>query len=293
MPAPDIKVFWHKPTGTCCYVVACPNSKECLVIDPVIDFKVNSGATSDTHAETVFSHIKDNGLTCKYIIETHVHADHLTGAALLKHKLAAVNQNPQVIIGEGVVKVQETWKPKLNLPWLKTDGSQFEILAKHNQQWKLGELTVKCLFTPGHTPDSCSYLIEDALFPGDTVFMPDAGTARCDFPNGSAELLYTSITEQLFTLPDATRVFVCHDYELGGKREFQYQTTIGEQKAKNVSIGGKTKEEYVKVRSERDATLDVPGLLFPSIQVNLLNGNYPPAEDNGTSFLKIPLSKCF
>lgn len=280
----DVKAFYDAPTFTLTYLVYDPQSKDTILIDPVLNYNPNSGKISFESLDEVEKFINDNKLNLHYSLETHAHADHLSGAKYLKERFPGV----KVGIGKTITKVQELFKNVFNMQDLKTDGSQFDFLLDENETLKAGTLELKVIYTPGHTPACSSYLIGDALFTGDTLFMPDFGTARVDFPAGSADDLFNSI-HKLYQLPDETRVFVGHDYQPGG-RELKYETTIGEEKEKNVQIPvHATKEEYTAMRTKRDKELDAPRLLLPSIQVNINGGELPKPESNGTSYLKIPL----
>jgi glyoxylase-like metal-dependent hydrolase (beta-lactamase superfamily II) len=260
-----------------------------MIIDPVLDFDMSSARTSQTHNDSVVSFCDIKHLQVDYIVETHVHADHLTGANYLQSKFPGA----KTIIGENVVQVQELFQKIFNLDGEKdkfqANGSQFDMLLKDGQTFELGGTTCKVLYTPGHTPACVSLVIGDAVFSGDTLFMPDMGTARCDFPGGSVEQLYQSI-QRLYELPDDTRVFVGHDYGPGG-REIKWETTIGEEKARNKQIQKDTSlEVFGKFRRERDASLVAPKLILPALQVNLRNGSMPLAESNGTVYLKMPVN---
>lgn len=284
----EIKHFYDPATFTLTYVVYDKNTKDAVVIDPVLDYEPASATTSTESIDTLVGFIKDQSLNVHYILETHAHADHLSGA----HDLVT-NYVPQakIAIGERIRIVQETFKHVFNFaPTFKTDGSQFHKLFQDNEVFKAGSLSFKVLFTPGHTPACTSFLVGDAVFTGDALFMPDYGTGRCDFPKGDAKALYHSITERLYTLPDSTRVFVGHDYQPGG-RALAFETTIGEEKKSNIQLKQETTEaEFVKFRQGRDATLSAPRLLLPSIQVNIAAGELPPPESNGRSYLKLPIS---
>lgn len=281
-----IKHFYDESTNTLTYLVYDKKTKDAVVIDPVWDFDPPSGALTNTSNEILFKAIEDEGLTLHYILETHAHADHLSGSKLIKEKYPKA----KLAIGENITKVQEVFKGVFNLEdGFKTDGSQFDELLKDGQTVKAGSLEFKVIFTPGHTPACASYLIEDAVFTGDALFMPDFGTGRCDFPAGSATDLYNSVHNKLYELPDETRVFTGHDYQPGG-RELQFESTIGIEKQKNIQLKAETTEaEFVKFREERDKKLSAPKLLLPSIQVNIRAGHLPPEEDNGVSYLKLPL----
>lgn len=281
-----IQHFYDTDTFTLTYVVTDEISRDSIIIDPVLDFDPASGRVNDDHFIEVVNYIKNNQLKVKAIVETHAHADHLSSSQLLKKVF------PEAIlgIGEKIKIVQEVFKVHFNLEDLKTDGSQFDYLFKDFEEVQFGTLKMKAIPTPGHTPACMSYQIEDAIFVGDALFMPDYGTGRCDFPKGSAHDLYHSITKNLYTLDDKTRVFVGHDYSPNG-REMKFQTTIGESKKENIQLTSKTTEiEYITFREARDKMLKAPRLLLPSIQININAGHLPEKEDNGKSYLKIPLN---
>lgn len=288
--APEVNCLFHEGTSTCTYVVKDATSNHAMIIDPVMDFDMASAHTGQDHNEKVANLCESRGLEVDYIVETHVHADHLTGAQFLHKRFP----NAKTSIGEHVKDVQALFKGVFNLhakeDQFEPDGSQFCLLLKDNQEFVLGNNTpVKILHTPGHTPACVSLVVGDAVFTGDTLFMPDMGTARCDFPGGSVETLYNSI-KRIYELPDSTRVFVGHDYGPGG-REIKWETTIGESKANNKQIKAETPlEEFGTFRRNRDAQLNPPKLIIPALQVNLRNGALPPPEDNGTSYLKVPLN---
>lgn len=281
-----IQHFYDPDTFTLTYVVTDEISRDAIIIDPVLDFDPASGRINDDHFIEVVNYIKNNQLNVKAILETHAHADHLSSSQLLKKVF------PEAIlgIGEKIKVVQEVFKVHFNLEDLKTDGSQFDHLFKDFEEVQFGTLKMKAIPTPGHTPACMSYQIEDAIFVGDALFMPDYGTGRCDFPKGSAHDLYHSITKNLYTLDDKTRVFVGHDYSPNG-REMRFQTTIGESKKENIQLTSKTTDiEYITFREARDKMLKAPRLLLPSIQININAGHLPEKEDNGKSYLKIPLN---
>ena len=281
----NVEVFFDKPTYTLTYVVFDPHTKDALLIDSVLDFDQASGHYSYDSAKSVLGFIKDQELKTHYILETHAHADHLSASVFLKQELPEAKLG----IGKNIILVQEEFSKIFNLD-IPTDGSQFDELFDDEQVVQAGSLEFKVLFTPGHTPACTSLLVGDAVFTGDALFMPDYGTGRCDFPKGCAEDLYNSITKKLYTLPDETKVYTAHDYQPNG-RELQYCSTIGEEKRSNIRLRGDTsKDEFVTFRRERDATLSAPKLILPSIQVNIDGGHLPKAEDNGISYLKLPLT---
>jgi glyoxylase-like metal-dependent hydrolase (beta-lactamase superfamily II) len=281
-----VDCLFHKQTNTCTFIVRPSDSKECAIIDSVLDFTPADGTCSFTHNEAVIHFVESHQLVPKWILETHAHADHITGAHYLKLKYPGA----KVAIGEHITKVQAHFKKVFNLEdEFVPDGSQFDHLFRDGEEFGLGGVTCKVIHTPGHTPDSVSYLIGDAVFSGDTLFMPDGGSARCDFPSGSAKELYQSIHGRLYTLPDSTRMFVGHDYGPNG-RAFQWETTIKDQKGSSLHIKhATTEEEYVSLRETRDKTLSAPNLLLYALQVNIRAGKLPPAEGNGQVYLKIPI----
>jgi glyoxylase-like metal-dependent hydrolase (beta-lactamase superfamily II) len=288
--SPHVTCFFHHDTNTCTYVVKDPESHHAMIVDPVMDFDAGAARTGHEHNEKVESYCRTNDLIIDYIIETHVHADHLTGANYLATKFP----NAKTAIGENVKTVQEVFQKIFHLDAEKDqfvpDGSQFHMLLNDGQILMLGNMEVKIMHTPGHTPACISLVVGDAVFTGDTLFMPDMGTARCDFPGGSVDQLYASIQRLYNELPDSTRVFVGHDYAPNG-REFAWETTIGESKATNKQLQAQTTlEEFGVFRRNRDAELKAPKLIIPSLQVNLRNGAMPPAEDNGTVYLKVPVN---
>jgi glyoxylase-like metal-dependent hydrolase (beta-lactamase superfamily II) len=288
MPAnPDVQGFFHDDTNTITYVVSCSETKRCAVIDPVLDYTPNDGRTATTSADAVVDFIKARGLTLEWILETHVHADHLSAGSYLRDTLSA-----PLAIGERVTEVQKIFGELFNAgEGFARDGSQFDRLLRDGERFELGGLDVEVLHTPGHTPACVSYQIGDALFAGDTLFMPDYGTARCDFPGGDAVALYRSI-RRLLALPDETRMFLCHDYLPAGRNEYQWQTTVAAQRRGNVHIrDGIDEATFVARRQQRDAELPAPRLLLPSVQVNMRAGALPEPESNGIRYLKIPLNK--
>jgi glyoxylase-like metal-dependent hydrolase (beta-lactamase superfamily II) len=282
---PKIQAFFDEPTNTVSYLVSDPATKQAAVIDPVLDYDHKSGEV-DTHSvEAILKAATQSGLTIVWALETHAHADHLSGAPYIKAKTGA-----KIGIGEHIKDVQRIFRPIFNATDLKTDGSDFDHLFRDGERFKIGQLDVEVLHTPGHTPADVSYRIEDAVFVGDTMFMPDYGTARADFPGGDARQLYRSI-QRLLSMPSETRLFMCHDYKAPGRDTYAWETTVREQKENNVHVGhGKTEAEFVAMRTARDATLAAPTLLLPSIQVNIRAGVFPPAEDNGVHYLRIPVT---
>ncbi len=283
----DVTAFFDEATNTVSYVVGDPDSAACAVIDPVLDFDVASGRTSTASADRIAGHIRDGGLEVAWLLETHVHADHLSAAPYLQRELGG-----RIGIGAEIARVQEVFGKIFNAGTeFERDGSQFDALFREQDRFEIGGLTAQVLHTPGHTPACLTYVIGDAAFVGDTLFMPDFGTARCDFPGGSAETLWDSI-QKILSLPDETRIFVGHDYKAEGRDCFAWETTVGAQRAENRHVGGgQTREAFVKARTERDRTLGMPRLIIPSIQVNMRAGRMPPPEDNGTVYLKIPVNR--
>ena len=284
MNRPTVQSFHHADSGTWSYVVADPGGDMAAIIDPVLDYDPKSGRTGTGAADALIAHMRARGLRLQWILETHAHADHLSAAPYLQRELGG-----RIAIGAGIREVQATFKPIFNLEsGFATDGSQFDHLFADGEAFAIGTITARVIATPGHTNDSVSYLVGDALFTGDSLFMPDGGTARCDFPGGDAGTLFHSI-QRLYVLPDDTRVFVCHDYAPGG-RPVACETSIGEQKRSNIHVRDGVHEiDYVKLRRARDATLAMPVLMLPAVQVNIRAGQLPPVEDNGTRYLKIPL----
>lgn len=282
---PNVTPFFDEATNTATYVVADPESKQCAVIDSVLDYDAASGRTSTESADKVVSHIQSEELTLTRILETHVHADHLTAASYLQDILGG-----EIGIGEQVTAVQGVFNKIFNVKDVDPDGSQFDQLLNDGDDLNVGSIEGYVIATPGHTPSCCTYVIGDAAFVGDTLFMPDSGTARCDFPGGDATMMYDSIMK-IFQLPLETRVFICHDYKGKNRENFEWETTIAEQREKNIQIhDGVSKQEFVQFRSTRDATLSMPKLILPSIQVNVRAGRFPPPDDNDISYLKIPLN---
>jgi glyoxylase-like metal-dependent hydrolase (beta-lactamase superfamily II) len=283
---PDVTPFHHAGTGSWSYVVADPASRAAAIVDPVLDYDWKSGRTATTTADQVVAHCRAEGLHLRWILETHAHADHLSAAQHLKRELGG-----EVAIGAGIRGVQRTFKRIYGLSAdFDTDGAQFDRLLADGERLPLGECEVEVIATPGHTSDSVSFRVGDAVFIGDTLFMPDSGSARCDFPGGDARELYRSVVGRLYTLPPGTRVFVCHDYCPGGRAAL-CETTVDEQRRSNTHIReGIDEEAFVAMRTGRDATLDVPNLIVPSVQVNIRAGHLPPAEADGVSYLRVPVN---
>lgn len=285
MPAaPDIKAFFDEPTNTVSYLVSDPATRQAAVIDPVLDYDQRSGKADVRSADAILKAAADAGLTIVWVLETHAHADHLSGAPYIRAKIGA-----KVAIGEHIRDVQRIFRPVFNATDVSGDGSEFDKLLTDGETLNIGNLQVEALYTPGHTPACLSYKIGDAVFVGDTLFMPDYGTARADFPGGDARTLYRSI-QRILSLPPQTRLFMCHDYKAPGRDDYAWETTVGEERARNVHVGGGVSEDdFVAMREKRDATLAAPLLLLPSIQVNIRAGKFPPAESNGVRYLKIPV----
>ncbi len=281
-----IQHFFDQQTSTLTYVVYDEGAGTGVVIDTVMDFDPGSGRTGHQASEKVAGFIEEHGLAIPYVLDTHAHADHFTGMQYFRERYGA-----RTVIGKYITGVQALFRDVFNLgAHFPVDGSQFDVLLEDGEILESGPIRIKAIHTPGHTPACLTYQIEDALFVGDAIFMPDFGTARCDFPGGSAEMLYDSV-QKLYALPDETRVFTCHDYMPGG-RELRYRSTIGEQKKSNVQLNETTtKEAYVAFRTERDAGLSLPKLILPSLQVNIRAGRPPEAENNGTAYLKLPLNR--
>ncbi len=284
---PEVQAFFDIATNTVTYLVRDPNGNACAVIDSVLDFDQASGRTGTAAADVIIAHIRAHALDLQWVLETHVHADHLSAAPYLQEALG----KGKIGIGALITQVQETFGKVFNEGTrFARDGSQFDRLFAEGDSFMIGQMRADVLHTPGHTPACMTYLIGDAAFVGDTLFMPDFGTARCDFPGGSAAVMYDSV-QKILALPDATRIFVCHDYKAPGREQFAWESTVAAQKALNVHIGGaRDKDSFVAMRSARDATLAMPRLIIPSLQINMRAGHMPEAEDNGTSYLKVPLN---
>lgn len=282
---PHVEAFFDPATFTYSYVVSDASTQHCAIIDSVLDYDPASGRTSHSSADRLIDYVKAHKLQVDWLLETHVHADHLSAAPYLQRELGG-----QLAIGEHITTVQNTFGKLFNAGCeFATDGRQFDHLFKDGDTFAIGSLQARAIHTPGHTPACMTYVIGDAGFVGDTLFMPDYGTARCDFPGGDARTLFQSI-RKLFALPDDTRLFMCHDYKAPGRDDFRYQTTVAEQRSLNVHVHeGISEADFVAMRSARDATLGMPQLILPSVQVNMRAGQLPPAEDNGTRYLKIPL----
>ena len=284
---PQIKTFYDPNTFTLTYVAYDADNRDAVVIDPVLDYNPIGSKISDESYQKVVDFVAEKNLTLHYVLETHAHADHLSSSQLFRDEFPDI----QVAISERIRQVQEVFKGVYNLPdSFVTHGEQFDHLLKDNEEFSAGTLSIKAIPTPGHTPACVSYLIGDAVFTGDALFMPDFGTGRCDFPAGDAKTLYKGVTQNLYSLPDDTRVFVGHDYQPGG-RDVAWESTIGEEKAKNIQLSADTtEEEFVRFRESKDATLQAPKLIYQSILVNIEAGHLPKQESNGSRYLKIPLN---
>ena len=284
--SPTVVAFFDEPTNTVSYVVRDPGSPACAIIDSVLDLDYAAGRIATASADAIVAHVEAEGLEVQWILETHVHADHLSAAPYLQQKLGG-----KVGIGERISDVQEVFGKVFNAGTeFERDGSDFDVLFREQDRFDIGGLTAQVLHTPGHTPACLTYVIGDAAFVGDTLFMPDFGTARCDFPGGDARELWQSI-HKILSLPEETRIFTCHDYKAPGRDAFAWESTVGEQKAKNKHIAGNDEDAFVAMRESRDATLSMPRLIVPSIQVNMRAGKLPSAEDDGTVFLKVPINR--
>jgi glyoxylase-like metal-dependent hydrolase (beta-lactamase superfamily II) len=284
--APEVKAFFHEPTFTGSYVVSDAVTKKAAIIDSVWDFDQPSGRTSFESADAIVAYVKERGLSVEWVLETHAHADHLSAAPYLQERLGG-----QLAIGREIVTVQGVFGKIFNEGTdFARDGSQFNRLLNDGEALMVGEIPLLVLHVPGHTPADLAYVIGDALFTGDTIFMPDYGSARADFPGGDARTLYRSV-RRLMRLPDKTRVFLCHDYMAPGREQFVWETTMLAERTANVHLHeGVSEDEFVTMRTARDATLGMPKLILPSIQVNMRGGHMPPAEDNGVSYLKLPVN---
>ena len=285
MNSPIVKAFHDSSTGTISYVVEDKLTKNCAVIDSVLDFDLASGRTSTKNADEIIDYIRSSKLNIEWIIETHVHADHLSAAPYIQEKIGG-----KIGIGEGIMLVQDTFGKIFNAGTeFERDGSQFDRLFKDNDTYTIGKLNARTMYTPGHTPACMVHVIEDAAFSGDTLFMPDGGTARADFPGGDARTLFRSI-KKVLNLPGETRLFICHDYGPGG-RDISWETTISEQRKNNIHVkDGMTEDKYVEIREARDATLSMPKLIIPATQVNMRAGDLPDEEEYGVKYLKIPIN---
>lgn len=282
---PQVHGIFDPATWTVSYIVHHGPGTACAIIDSVLDYDPKSGRTRTTSADKVVAYVQENQLRVEWILETHAHADHITAAPYLKQKLGG-----KVAIGHQITAVQKVFKGVFNLePEFKQDGSQFDALLKDDEEFTIGDLRAKVLAVPGHTPACVAYQVGDAVFVGDTLFMPDVGSARCDFPGGDAKTLYAS-TRKLLSLPAQTRLFMCHDYP-PNNRPVAYETTVAEQRAKNIHVhDGISEAQFVQMRTQRDATLDMPVLILPAVQINIRAGAMPPKDANGVAYLKIPIN---
>ena len=281
---PTIDAFFDEATFTVTYLVSDPASRRAAIVDPVRDYDHRSGVASTVSADRVLAKAAERGLTIDWVLETHAHADHLTAAPYLKAKTGA-----KVAIGEHIREVQNIFKQVFNASDVSGDGREFDRLLRDGERLALGNLEIEVMHLPGHTPADVAYRIGDAVFAGDTIFMPDYGTARADFPGGDARQLYRSI-RRLLSLPPETRLFMCHDYKAPGRDRYAWETTVGEERARNIHVhDGLDEAGFVALRTKRDATLAAPVLLLPSVQVNIRAGHLPPADPNGTSYLRIPV----
>ncbi len=282
-----VQTFFDEDTFTASHVAHDPASKKTAIIDSVLNYDPASGATKTTSADEVIAYIKRNDLIVDWILETHVHADHLTAAPYLKENLGG-----KTAIGDKINVVQEAFAKVFNAESsFKRDGSQFDKLFADGETFSVGAINAKVIHTPGHTPACTTIILGDAAFVGDTLFMPDYGTARCDFPGGDARTLYRSI-QKIFALPGETRLFMCHDYKAPGRNEYFWETTVAEEREKNIHVrNGISEDDFVKMREARDKTLSMPRLILPSVQINMRAGDMPPKEDNGVSYLKLPLNQ--
>ena len=285
MNRPDVKSFFDPATYTFSHVVWDPATRGAAVVDSVLDYDAASGRTSHDSADAIIAFAREASLRVEWVIDTHVHADHLSAAPYIREQLGG-----RLGIGEQVCAVQDTFGTLFNMGnEFARDGSQFDHLFRDGERYSIGGIEAQALYTPGHTPACMTHVIGDAAFVGDTLFMPDYGTARCDFPGGDARTLYRSI-HRIFTLPEATRVFLCHDYKAPGRDVFVCETTVGAERRDNVHVrDGIDEDAFVHLRTTRDATLKMPALILPSVQINMRAGHRPPAESNGVSYLKIPL----
>jgi glyoxylase-like metal-dependent hydrolase (beta-lactamase superfamily II) len=285
MQKPEVTAFFDEPTNTVSYVVVDPATRKCALVDSVLDYDQASGRTDHRSADLMVAFVRERGLEAQWILETHVHADHLSAAPYVKQQLGG-----ELAIGRGITVVQDVFGKIFNAGTeFQRDGSQFDRLFEKGDTFQLGEIGCRVMHTPGHTPACVTYVVGDAAFVGDTLFMPDYGTARCDFPGGDARQLYRSI-RRIFELPDETRLFMCHDYKAPGRDEYRWETTVGEEKRHNVHVReGITEDEFAAMRTARDKTLGMPRLILPSVQVNMRAGEMPPPEGDGRRYLKIPI----
>lgn len=282
--APSVKGFFDEPTNTITYIVSDPSSKHAAIVDPVLDYDPTSGVANSHSIDAILAEAAREGLKIDWVLETHAHADHLSAAQIVKAATGA-----KIGIGEHIDAVQKLFKPVFAADDVKANGAGFDHLFKDGERFKIGEIEGEAIYTPGHTPADVAYKIGDAVFVGDTLFMPDYGTARADFPGGDAHALYRSI-RRILSLPPQTRLFMCHDYKAPGRYVYAWETTVAEERAKNVQIkDGVSEEEFVAGREKRDRELSAPTLLLPSIQVNIRGGKFPPPREDGARFLNIPV----
>ncbi|WP_062817468.1 MBL fold metallo-hydrolase [Alcanivorax sp. NBRC 102024] len=286
MSRPTVKAFFDNDTNTVSYVVTDPQTRRCAIVDSVLDYDPKAGRTRHDSASQIVAYVKQEALTVEWLLETHVHADHLSAAPWIQEQVGG-----KLAIGEHIRTVQDTFGKVFNAGTeFARDGRQFDHLFADGDTYQVGNIEARAIHTPGHTPACMSHVIGDAVFVGDTLFMPDYGTARCDFPGGDARTLYQSV-QKLLALPDDTRMYLCHDYLPENRSEYQWETTVGDQRRDNIHVHeGVSEEEFVSMREKRDATLDMPRLILPSVQINMRAGHLPPEEDNGVSYLKIPLN---
>ncbi len=283
---PIVKTFFDEPTFTASHVVSDPTTKKAAIVDSVLDFDPASGRTSTKSADDIIAYVKAKGLTVEWILETHVHADHLSAAPYLKKHFGG-----KIGIGSNITTVQKTFGEIFNAEAeFRRDGGQFDALFGDDARFEVGAIDARVMHTPGHTPACITFIIGDAAFVGDTLFMPDYGTARCDFPGGDAATLYRSI-QKIFALPAETRLFMCHDYKAPGREEYAWETTVKDERDWNVHVGrGVTEADFVRMRTARDRTLSMPRLILPSVQINMRAGELPPPDSNGVRYLKLPLN---
>ncbi|MGE4064238.1 MAG: MBL fold metallo-hydrolase [Rhodospirillaceae bacterium] len=285
MSVPHVKAFFDHATNSVSYVVADPATNACAIIDPVLDYDAATGRTARHSADQMLAYVRAENLRPAWIVETHVHADHLSAGDLLRRETGV-----RIGIGAGIVEVQKTFATLFNLKDLACDGRQFDRLFADGEEFQIGGLQARVMHTPGHTPACVTYIIGDAAFVGDTMFMPDFGSARADFPGGCAATLFQSM-RKILSLPDRTRIFCCHDYKAAGRDAFAWETTVGDQRSANLHVrDGVSEAEFVALRTARDKSLNMPALLIPAIQINLRAGALPPPEDNGIAYLKVPLN---
>ncbi|MGV6801525.1 MAG: MBL fold metallo-hydrolase [bacterium] len=286
MTKPEVKAFFDEATNTISYVVSDPTTQQCAIIDSLLDYDCASGRMTTESADRLIAYVKEQRLKVEWIIDTHVHADHLTAAHYIKQQVGG-----KTAIGDQISEVQKVFGEIFNEGQaFHTNGCQFDHLFTDGEKYKVGTIEAIAFHTPGHTPACMVHVIGDAGFVGDTLFMPDFGTARCDFPGGDARQLYHSI-QKIFALPETTRLFMCHDYKAPGRDEYKWETTVKEEKESNIHVGaGKDEDTFVKMRTERDAQLNMPKLILPSVQINMRAGDMPPAEDNGVHYLKVPIN---